>query len=176
MKNDARVYLRVSRPSEADILTNQRVEAAAYAADRNIRVVRWYEEVASGGDENRSELSRLMHDVRWGEFVIFTSLSRMTRGGVGAALDILRKLERLGAGWHFVQQPILNFDSHTPKLVSDILLAVFAAIDEDYRRRISDATKAAYARRKALAESRGDRLTWGRPRKALPRDDGGKTP
>lgn len=119
----------------------------------------------SGGKADRPGLGKLMRDVRRGEVVIFTSLSRMTRGGIGAALDILRQLEHRGVGWHFVEQPILNFDSETSKLVKDILLAVFAAIDEDYRRRISEATRAAFARRRALNPNwRGP----GRPRKRPP--------
>jgi DNA invertase Pin-like site-specific DNA recombinase len=44
----------------------------------------------------------------------------------------------------------------------DILLAVLAAVAEDYRRNISIKTKAAYAKRKALADAQGVPVKWGR--------------
>ncbi len=169
----ARVYLRISRPDEADILENQRRSALEYIERSGFVLASPpYDEVASGGNQDRPALSALMNEARPGEVVVFTSLSRMTRGGVAAALDILRQLEARGIGWHFTEHPILNFDSKTPKLVRDVILAVLAEVDEDYRRRISEATKAAYSRRKALAENRGEPLRWGRPKKGLPADGG----
>ncbi len=74
----------------------------------------------------------------------------MTRGGAQAAFYILDPLARVNVGWHFVEQPILNFDDKTPPLARDILFAVIAAVDKDYRRLISEKTKAALARRRAL--------------------------
>ena len=127
-----------------------------------------YEEVESGGEDGRSEFNRLLHEMRRGDIVVFTRPSRMTRGGVGAAFDLLRRLEMAGVGWHFTEYPVLNFDANTPKMVKDIILSVIAAIDEDYRRQISVAVRASYARRKALAEARGETVRWGRPPKSLP--------
>lgn len=147
----AAIYIRVSRADEESIRDNQRRAALEYAlklgyAPEDTRV---YDETASGGDAERAGLGLMLRSLRPQELVIFTSLSRMTRGGIGAALDILRQIEAAGAGWHFTEQSILNWDSKTPKLVRDILLAVFASIDEDYRRRISEATRAAMDRKKA---------------------------
>src|SRR6266566_2798570 len=153
----ARIYLRISRPDEAQILENQRMAAIGHAAAEGFQEPRIYDETASGGDEDRPGLGKLLQELRRRDVVIFQSLSRMTRGGIGAALDILRQIERRGAGWHFIDQPILNWDAGTPKLVRDIILAVFAAIDEDYRLRIGNATKAAYARRRALGVKLGGR-------------------
>jgi DNA invertase Pin-like site-specific DNA recombinase len=148
----AAIYLRVSRPDEAAILENQRQAAQAYAARMGFEVVGVFEETASGKATDRPGLSRLMDEAAAGRFelAIFTSLSRMTRGGVDAALYILHRLASVNVGWHFVEQPILNFDASTPPLARDIMLAVIAAIDKDYRARISEKTKAALARRRAL--------------------------
>lgn len=168
-KLQIRVYLRTSHAGEESIMENQRRNAEAHARSISDRV-RIYEEVASGGPGERVAFNQLFRDVRRGDLVVFTSLSRMTRGGVAAALEILRQLELHGAGWHFVEQPMLNYDSTTPKLAKDIILAVLAAVDEDYRRRISEATKAALARRKALGHPIG-RLKGAkdkRPRKKRP--------
>jgi len=165
-KTDARIYLRISRPDESVILKNQRKSAFDHARRYDLKVVHpAYEDVASGGKSDRNGLNELLADLNPGEIVVFTSLSRMTRGGIGAALYTLGRLEAMRVGWHFIEQPMLNFDSTTPKLVKDILLAVLAAVDEDYRRRISEATKAAFKRRKALARSRGEKLRWGRPKR-----------
>ncbi|MDG6974096.1 MAG: recombinase family protein, partial [Nitrososphaerota archaeon] len=167
------LYSRVSRPDERDILVNQVAALRSYCADRGFTVVREFSEIASGGSDGRSALNDLLSEasLRRGrpfDGVVFTSLSRVTRGGVGAALEILRRLEAAGCQWWFVEQPILDFDDQSPKLARDIVLAVIAAVDEDYRARVSRATKAAYVKRKALADANGTPLRWGR-RKATPR-------
>ena len=166
---DARVYVRVSRPDETTILKNQRTGAISHVHRSNYKLIRIYSDVASGAKEDRDGFNELLRDVRRGEIVVFTSLSRMTRGGIAAALDTLRRLEAMGVGWNFVEQPILNFDSTTPKLVKDILLAVMAAVDEDYRRRISEATRSSYRRKKRAADSVGSKVRWGRKPGKLPR-------
>lgn len=161
------IYSRVSRPDEADILANQVTALKGYCESRGFVVTREFSEVASGGADNRSALNELLSEasLRRGrpfDGVVFTSLSRVTRGEVGAALEILRRLEQSGCSWWFVDTPLLDFDSTTPKLAKDIILAVIAAVDEDYRARISRATKAAYQRKKNF--SGGGPVKWGRPR------------
>lgn len=162
----AALYARVSRPDERPILENQLASLRSYAKDRGLVPAGEYVDVASGGSDNRPGLNRLLSEAtrprnRPFDLVAFTSLSRMTRGGVAAALELLRRLESAGVGWVFVEQPILNNDSTTPKLARDILLSVLAAVDEDYRARISRATKAAFARRKGL-KAGSDLKRWGR--------------
>lgn len=166
-------YIRISRPSEKEILENQRIAVLDYAKDHALQEPEVFDEVWSGADENRPGLGLLLRGLRPGDIVIFTSLSRMTRGGVGAALDILRQLERIGAGWRFVEQPILDWDSKTPKLVKDIIFAVFTAIDEDYRRRISEATKAALARKKAGGWHGKGRMPGSKNRRSPPNASSG---
>jgi len=150
-----RVYIRVSHRDEADILDHQREAVHDYVERTGLTLVKLYEETASGGDDDRIAFNDLLREVRRGELVIFTSLSRMTRGGIGAAWDLLRLLDAKGVGWHFIEQPLLNKDADTPKLVRDVIMAVIAAVDEDYRRRISEATKAALRKRKALGHPIG---------------------
>lgn len=178
----AAIYARVSRPDEATeaspILQNQVVALRSHVVERGYLPGPEYVEIASGGTTNRVAFNRLLHDAalergRPFDLVVFASLARMTRGGVAAALDVLRRLDAVGVGWVFLEQPVLNFDSTTPKLARDIVLAVLAAVDEDYRARISRATKAAFARKAALARAAGERPVWGRPRKATPSDSEG---
>lgn len=87
--------------------------------------------------------------------------SRMTRGGIEAGLYVPHRLEVAGVGWHFIEQPILNFDSMTPALAKEIIFAVRAAIDMDYRDRIRRATKNAYTNCKNLLAP-GEKVRWGR--------------
>jgi len=151
MTQRAAVYLRISRADEAPILENQRRAALEYAAKLGYasEAVQVYEDTASGGTEDRPGFNDMMRDLRAGDLAIFTSLSRMTRGGVRAAFGILDRLRARGVGWHFVEQPILNFDAQTNPLVRDVILAVLTAVDEDYRRNISVKTRATMARKKA---------------------------
>jgi hypothetical protein len=51
----------------------------------------------------------------------------------------------MGRSWWFVEQPVLDTDGST-QLAWDNLLAVIAAVDEDYRRRACRATEATYGR------------------------------
>lgn len=161
----ARTYLRISQEDEKEILENQRRETYREARSLDLGEPVVYEEVESGGSDNRSQWNRLLADVRRGDVVVFTRPSRMTRGGTLTAFSLLARLEAMGVGWRFTEYGILNFDATTPKMVRDIVLAVISAIDEDYRRQISVATKAAHARKKALAEARGEKVRWGRPPK-----------
>ena len=166
----AAIYARVSRDDEAAILENQVRGLREYCTAKGLTITREFVETVSGGISDRPGLSQLLHEAslqrgRPFDLVVFGSLSRMTRGGTYAALEILRKLEAAGVGWRFVEQPMLDNGSDTPKLAKDILLAVLAAVDEDYRARISRATEAAFQRRKNLAEAAGERVRWGRPRR-----------
>src|SRR2546425_538895 len=114
----ARIYVRISRPDESSILANQREASMTHAAALGFSIddVQVYDETVSGGDENRPGLGLLLRDLKPNDLVIFTSMSRMTRGGIKSALEILSVIERKGAGWHFIETPLLNFDSGTPKL------------------------------------------------------------
>jgi len=159
----ARIYLRISRPDEARILENQRATAIQHAAAIGYPDPTIYDENAPAGDKSdRPVFTKMMGELRPGDLVIFSNLSRMTRGGISTALEILRQIETKGAGWHFIETPSLNFDSGASKLTKDILFSVLAALAEDYRRRISEATKAVYERKKAASLASGGKLHWGR--------------
>lgn len=166
------IYARVSRDSESAILDHQVTALREYCASRGFEIAREYVEIAPGTD-GRSVLGQLLQDAslrrgRPWEGVVFQSLSRVTRGGIGSALSILQRLEACGVSWYFAEQPLLDFSANTPQLVRDVLLAILASVDRDYRDRISRATRAAYQRRRALAVTAGVPLRWGRPRKGPP--------
>ncbi len=172
-------YARISRPDEQGILRNQVTSIERYAETRGIRLAApVYQETAPGTDrrllrpqrERKGQavsplvlmLSAVESTPRPVDLVIFTGLSRMTRGGVESALYILNRLKRAGVGFHFVDVPVLNYDATTPPLAQEIILAVLAAVDKDFRRNISVKTKAAYEVRKQLADVNGSAVRWGR--------------
>lgn len=171
MTSRAATYARISREDEGRILENQVGALREYCAARGLDIVREYVDVASGAIDNRPGFNDLLRDAtraRGRPFdVVVSSLSRMTRGGIEAALHVLRTLERARVGWRFVEQPVLDNDATTSPLAREILLSVLAALDADYRRRISVATKAAYNRRKQAASAIGTKVRWGRPRKRV---------
>lgn len=162
----ARIYLRVSRDDEDElrILENQEVAAREHVARKGYELAGVYSEVASGADPERVEFNRLMADVRSGDVVVFTTLSRVTREGTYRALEILRQLETRGARWNFTDQPFLDVDETTPPMVRQILLTILAELDADYRARIAKATRAKYAIKKAAADREGVPVKWGRPK------------
>lgn len=133
-------YNRVSDKAEEKILKNHRVTLREYCDRKGFTVVKTVEEIASGYKRQKAlhEILAIPRGVC--DIIIFVSLSRMTRDGVGRAEAILKVFKSKGIGWHFVDMPALNYDSNSPPLVVDILLGVLAAIDKDYRKRISDAT------------------------------------
>ncbi len=164
----AGIYARVSRGDEAGILRNQLDDLRELAGRYGYVVTREYVEVASGANDGRAELSRLLHDAalqrgRPWDVLLFRSLSRLTRTGTYGALDLLRQLQSFGVGWRFRETPVLDSTEDTPFLVSNVMLTLIAELDRDYREGSSRATRAAYARRLAAAEARGDRVRWGRP-------------
>lgn len=161
----AALYLRVSTSSEVAILRNQERAALDYARHRKIKVVARYQDIASATSLDRQGLNALISEASPKRFdvVIFTALSRMTRGGVEAGLYVLKRLSDAGVGWHFVEQPSLNCDADTPELVKDVFFGIHYAMDKDYAARISKAVKGKYIQKKTLAEARGEKVRWGRP-------------
>jgi DNA invertase Pin-like site-specific DNA recombinase len=174
----AAIYCRTSREDEWKIHENQVENARRYCIDKGFVLTDdcVFEEVVSGTLDKQARLNLLLEAAskrnRSFDVVVFTSISRMTRGGIEAAPYTLHRLENSGVGWNFVEQPILNFDSTSPKLAKDIVLAVLTAIDEDYRSRIARATRAAYVKRKNLALASGEKVRWGRPPGAKNKEKG----
>jgi DNA invertase Pin-like site-specific DNA recombinase len=162
----AAIYARVSRPDEKDILQNQLRACEAYCVSRAYDVTRRYTEIVSGAKDDRAAMNDLLREAttipRPFDVVVVTSLSRLTRKGIESALYYLYRFDQARVKWAFVEQPILSSESDAPDLAKDVLFAVLAAIDKDFRSRIQKHTKAAYARKKALAEARGEKVRWGR--------------
>src|SRR2546422_7681253 len=116
-------FNRVSHPSEADILKNQMRATREYVSRKaGWKLVKEYEEVQTSKgitpvlEEVLKSAERKEIDI-----VVFTSLSRMTRGGTKFGLAILERLSDVGCGWHFVENSVLNYDANIPEWVKTII-------------------------------------------------------
>ena len=120
------------------------------------RLVQEYEEVQTSKGIT-PVLEQVLQAAEKKEFdvVVFTALSRMTRGGTKFGLMILERLAAAGCGWHFTENPAINYDSNTPEFVKTIILAIYAELDKEYRMRISRATKKKLDEQKAKGTYRG---------------------
>lgn len=154
----AATWNRVSHRSELDILANQVTANREHVARQGwtLQPEHEYREVLTSKGITPG-LRRVLEAAKAKQFdvVVFTSLSRMTRGGVEYALDILNQLAAAGCGWHFIENAALNFDSSTPEFVRKILLAIIAELDKEYRMRISRNTKRKLDELKAAGTYRG---------------------
>src|SRR5438445_11015339 len=102
----AATFNRISHPSEADILANQKKGTREYVKGMGWRLVREYEEVQTSKGIT-PVLEEVLRAAERREFdvVVFTALSRMTRGGTKFGLTILERLAAAGGGRHFLENP-----------------------------------------------------------------------
>lgn len=130
-------YARVS--TEAQDLQTQ-VERLGAAGCTRI-----FAEKRSGVDANRPQLKRLLRGLREGDLVLATVTDRIARDPLDL-LDILRRIERAGAGVRLLDEPFIDTTSE----LSDLVLFIVGWAAKWQRRRILENTAAGRARAKAL--------------------------
>lgn len=123
-----------------------------------------YADVLSGS-KKRPELERLIEECRPGDVVGFYSLDRLSRQGIHATLDYLKRLREAGAKIHSLKEPWLDFDSPCYEIIVSCM--AFAAKMERDRliERVTTARRNGMAKRgkavldrKAVAMSEGTAL------------------
>ena len=116
---------------------------------------------ASGGDSNRPQFQAMLGEVRQRHFdlILVWALDRFSREGMNNTLSYIKQLKDYKTGLKSIQESWLDT---TQEGVAELLLAIFAWIAQEEKRKISERTKAALARKKALG------IKLGRPRKAPP--------
>lgn len=170
------LYLRVSTLEQnADA---QRRELQVYAARHNWPIVDQYEDRASGSDNNRPELARLLADARAGKFecVLVWKLDRFGRSLVDC-LQNLQALDTEAVRFIAVSQGI---DTDRSNPAGRFLLHILAAAAEFERELIRERAVSGMQRYKADLEAgkvgetvhskSGKDLPPHRPRKILDRD------
>ncbi|MGQ9583750.1 MAG: recombinase family protein [Thermoplasmatota archaeon] len=145
----AAAYYRVS--TDKQDLANQEAEIARAAEARGLELVKRFEDIESGAAAGRHGLADMLQSARKREFdtLIVMEMSRLTRGGIGALFHILSELKACGVSWVSVREPFLSVEGP----VKDILLAIVGWVAEQERILISQRTKSALARRRALARA-----------------------
>jgi len=151
------LYARVSRADESQSSDNQLMRLIAYANEREWEIYDQYVDMASGADDNRPQLDRMMADAKARRFglVLCVKVDRLARSTT-SLFRILSELEARGVKFECTDQDI-STNSPTGKL----LLSVLAGVAEFERELIRDRTKAGLAR----ARAKGKRL--GRPPKRV---------
>lgn len=144
-------YIRVS--SDRQTLLNQRFELERFAQREGMTVDAWFEETISGTkDFHQRQLGKLLRQVRAGDLVLCSELSRLGRS-LFMIMDILsRCMERGCSVWTVRDGYRLGED-----MTSKVLAFAFGLSAEIERNLISQRT------REALARLRAEGRTLGRP-------------
>ena len=147
-------YIRVSTPQQ-DYET-QRDSIARVAAARGDAIDDWFEEKVSAANKPRPELNRLRADAHCYRRVYVFRLDRLSRGGIGETLNIVKELRQYGCDVVSVCEH-WNFEGP----MGELLLSVIAWAAQQERRALTSRLEA--ARERALANGG----SWGRPKVLL---------
>lgn len=159
------LYARVSkdeasREGKMQNPENQLKALRSYAEAMQWDIKKEFIEYASGGDANRPVFQSMMAQVRQRHFdlVLVWSLDRLSREGMMRTLSYIRQLKDYKTALKSLQESWLDT---TQEGVGELLIAIFAWVAQEERKKISERTKAALARKKA------EGVKLGRPRKRV---------
>lgn len=159
------LYARVSMDEGAEDKRfqdpeNQLQPLREYCKARGFQVVKEYVDKASGGDCNRPEFKWMYREAYQRKFdaIVVWKLDRFSRERMSNTLSYLQNLRRWGVGVISMTESWLDTTAENP--TGELLLAVFAWMAAEERRKISERTRAGIARRRAIGQWKG-----GRPRK-----------
>lgn len=144
-------YIRVSSKAQDHALQRDAIERRGFQVDR------WFSEKASAKTTNRTELRRLLADVRAGlvkELVVF-KLDRLCRSGVADTFDVVKQLRAAGVTLHCIADNVTIKPGED--VVSDVMLFALGLAAGLERTAINDRIAAARTRMAARGEP------WGRP-------------
>ena len=134
-------YLRVSTGHQ--VLENQRSEIIRFAQGHELVVDKWIEEVVSGKVKGKDrKLGRLVRQLKKGDVLIVTELSRLSRSLMDI-ISIVRTLLEKGVILYSTKENYSFDDS----INSKVLLFAFGLVAEIERNLISIRTKEALAMR-----------------------------
>lgn len=136
-------YLRVSTGKQH--LENQKSEINRYVLNKQLTINRWIEETVSGKtDKNERRLGKLIKNLRMGDTVIVTEISRLSRS-LHEIMVIMKHCVDTGVIIHSTKDGYIFDDS----LNSKVLSFAFGLAAEIEHKLISQRTKEALAARKA---------------------------
>ncbi len=158
------LYARVSLDERADDARAQNPENQLqalrdFAKAMGYEVVGEYVDFKSGADSSREQFRKLIQDamLRRFEGILVWKLDRFSREGISNTLSYIKQLKNRKVWLKSLTESWLDTENES---LSELLLAIMAWFANEERRKISERTKAAIARLKAISQWRG-----GRPRK-----------
>jgi len=148
------LYARVSKSDDSQDPENQLIRLRSYAKERSWQVYGEYVDHASGANDHRPELDRMMSDARarYVGLVLTTKIDRIARSARNL-LNLLERLKERGVLFECADQPISTNES-----TGRFLVTVLGAVAELERELISERTKAGLARAKAQGKRLGHPL------------------
>jgi putative DNA-invertase from lambdoid prophage Rac len=163
--NRTALYLRVST-KEQTVATQER-ELRGWAERLGLEVIRVYADTASGARADRGALAEVLAGAHRREFnvLLVWALDRLSREGIGPMARYLDELRRLGIRVQSHQESWL--DSGGP--AGELLLAVFAWVAQQERRRLGERVRAGMARARAQGTRSGRPI--GRPARTVDQEE-----
>ncbi len=150
----AALYVRVSAKEQT--VANQELELRRWAERRGLEIAKVYAETASGARGDRVALAAVLAGAHRREFdvLLIWSLDRLSREGIGPMVRYMDQLRAVGVRVQSHQEPWV--DTSSP--VWDLLLAVFAWVAQQERRRLGERVRAGQARARAQGVHLGRKL------------------
>lgn len=149
------IYCRVSKEEEGmQDPMNQLVPLRKFCESMDWVVSEEFIDRASGGDSNRPDFQRMLGRVKQRHFdlVLVWALDRFSREGIVQTLKYIEVLKDYKTSLKSLQEPWLDTRDEG---MGQLLLAIFSWVAQQEKKRISDRTKAALARKKAAGAKLG---------------------
>lgn len=148
-KSKVFAYLRVSTCHQE--CQNQRLEIEGYCSRKGLVVDKWFEvEMSSKNGFKERQIDRLLADLKPGDTLICSELSRLARS-MRDAFVITDELFRKKVEMHFIKQGLVLSESN---MNSTVMISCFSMAAQIERDLISSRTKNGLA----LAKARGKKL------------------
>lgn len=160
------LYARVSKDEASDDGSLQNPENQLVPLRKFCEAMGWEKSAefidrASGGNSNRPEFQAMMGRVRQRHFdlILIWRLDRFSREGILNTISYIKQLRDYKTGLKSLNESWLDTSTEG---VAELILAVMAWSAAEEKKKISQNTKAALARKKA------EGMVLGRPRKSPP--------
>lgn len=140
----AAIYARVSTRDKGQTNDNQLLELRAFAERLGYLIYQEYCDQEGGGTAERPQFQQLFADAHQRRFdvVLFWSLDRFSREGVGETLNHLQRLNLAGVQFKSFTEQYLD----STGVFKEALIAILAAIAKQERVRLSERIKAGQVR------------------------------
>jgi len=150
------IYSRVSKDNGSQSPENKLQALRDYANALQGEIVDEYVDYASGGNGDRKDFLRMLHDAERRKFdlILVWALDRFSREGMFNTLGYIKRIRRNKVGIKSLQEPMFDF---TDDGLGEVLVAFYAWVAAQERKRIIERTKSGLQR----ARSQGKKL--GRP-------------